>query len=477
MSLKARIAKSIVMSKIKYIREDPDTRLPEILDSARKIDRTGRFDSAFDTLEPIAKDRNNNWNRMVRSLLAETDPVCLEKLIGNLAINTELSSLHIRERAMKKYGCNIPWAILMDPTAACNLHCIGCWASEYQKTANMDFDLLDRIITEGKKLGIYMYIYSGGEPLVRKADLFRLAQKHSDCYFLAFSNATMVDEAFAEESARVGNFALAISIEGFEEETDMRRGKGTYAKVIAAMDILKARGIPFGFSACYHRYNTDVVGSESFVDFMVEKGARFGWYFTYMPLGRDAKTDLLATPDQREYMYRKVREYRETKPIFVLDFWNDGEYVKGCIAGGKSYLHINAAGDVEPCAFIHYSNANIHNMSLIDTLRQPLFREYAAGQPFNENHVRPCPLLDNPEKLRGMVERSGAHSTQLLDEEDVVSLTAKCEDAANNWSARADTLWKERNEEKARQEAERAARNAARQGAKNKKTEEEIYQP
>jgi len=76
-----------------------------------------------------------------------------------------------------------------------------------------------------------------------------------------------------------------------------------------------------------------------------------------------------------------------------------------------------------------------------------------------------------------MVERSGAHSTQLLDEEDVVSLTAKCEDAANNWSARADTLWKERNEEKARQEAERAARNAARQGAKNKKTEEEIYQP
>jgi len=70
--------------------------------------------------------------------------------------------------------------------------------------------------------------------------------------------------------------------------------------------------------------------------------------------------------------------------------------------------------------------------------------EYAAGQPFNENHLRPCPLLDNPEKLRGMVLRSKAKSTQLLDEEDVVSLTAKCEDVSIAWAARADKLWNER---------------------------------
>ncbi|MCE5255543.1 MAG: radical SAM protein [Spirochaetaceae bacterium] len=453
MSLKVRIAKSVVMSKVNYVKEDPDTRLPEILDWARRFDVAGQFDAAFKTFEPIAKDKNNNWNKMVRSMLKETAPACMEKLIANLAVNTELASMPVREKAQKKYGCNIPWAILMDPTAACNLHCTGCWAAEYQKTANMDYDLLDRIITEGKKLGIYMYIYSGGEPLVRKADILKLAEKHSDCFFLSFSNATMVDEAFAEESARLGNFVLAISVEGFEKETDMRRGQGTYKKVIEAMDLLKAHGVPFGFSTCYHRYNTDVVGSDEYIDFMVEKGARFGWYFTYMPLGKDAKTDLLVTPEQRSYMYRRVREIRETKPIFVMDFWNDGEYVKGCIAGGRNYLHINAAGDVEPCAFIHYSNANIRDMSLLDTLKQPIFREYAAGQPFNENHLRPCPLLDNPEKLRGMVERSGAHSTQLLDEEDAVTLTAKTEEAAKNWAVQADALWEERNE-KMKQQAQ-----------------------
>ena len=119
--------------------------------------------------------------------------------------------------------------------------------------------------------------------------------------------------------------------------------------------------------------------------------------FHLYPRGKEAKIDLLATPEQREYMYYRVREIRNTKPIFAMDFWNDGEYVKGCIAGGRRYLHINAAGDVEPCAFVHYSNVNIHDTTLLDALRSPLFMAYRARQPFNQNHLRPCPLLDNPE--------------------------------------------------------------------------------
>ena len=262
MSLTMRLAKNVVMSKVNYLKEDPEKNMPELLEWARKLDVAGKFSPAFDALEPIAKDPNNNWNIMVRNLLKETSPACMTKLVSNLAFNSEISSMAVREKAAKKYGCNIPWAILMDPTAACNLHCTGCWAAEYQKTANMDYDLLDRIINEGKKLGIYMYIYSGGEPLVRKADLLKLAKKHSDCFFLSFSNATLVDEEFAKASAELGNLVLAISVEGFEKETDMRRGQGTYKKVIEAMDLLKAHGVPFGFSTCYHHYNTEVVGSD-----------------------------------------------------------------------------------------------------------------------------------------------------------------------------------------------------------------------
>ena len=140
-------------------------------------------------------------------------------------------------------------------------------------------------------------------------------------------------------------------------------------------------------------------------------------------------------------MYERVHQFRETKPLFTLDFWNDGQYSEGCLAGGRVYLHINANGDYEPCAFIHYSDTNIRTHTLLEALRDPLFTAYKEGQPWNGNHLRPCPLLDNPHALVDAVERSGAHSTDLQDPENVRDLAAKCEGPAAAWAPVADELW------------------------------------
>jgi MoaA/NifB/PqqE/SkfB family radical SAM enzyme len=425
----------------RYMEKDPMTNFPKLIDWAAKLVQWDDHEQAVQTFREIAKDPQSNWNHLVQRFFAELHPNVQRRFLANYIVNSGIISAPLNAKLQKKYNCNIPWAILMDPTSACNLKCKGCWAAEYDKNASLSQATLDRIIREGKKLGIYMYVYSGGEPLLRKNDLLELAEKHSDCMFLSFTNATMVDEAFASELARVGNFLLAISVEGYEAETDMRRGVGTYQKVIRAMDILKAHGVGFGFSTCYHSKNYQVVGSDEYVDWMIKKGCLFGWYFTYMPLGKDAVLDLMVAPEQREYMYHWIRDVRQSKPIFLLDFWNDGEYVNGCIAGGRNYFHINANGDVEPCAFIHYSNVNIKDVSLLEALHSPIFQQYRENQPFNENYLRPCPLLDNPEKLRAMVHAADAHSTQLLDEESVDDLTAKCELPAKRWKETAGKLW------------------------------------
>ena len=128
-----------------------------------------------------------------------------------------------------------------------------------------------------------------------------------------------------------------------------------------------------------------------------------------------------------------------------MDFWNDAEFVGGCIAGGRRYLHINSNGDVEPCVFIHYSNMNIKDHSLFETLQSPLFNEYHKNQPFNHNHLRPCPCLDNPEKIRKMVNEAKASPTQVLDHESVEELTAKTERIAYEWSKTAKKIWDEIN--------------------------------
>lgn len=441
MRLKKFLVSRLMKEGLKYVQKNPQKNVKKIIKFAEKLATRQEHQQMAQQIKKIWHDPENNWNKYMSNLLEQLHPRVLEKLVLNFFLNSSILGTPQAKKLGKRYNCNIPWAILLDPTAACNLNCTGCWAAEYDKTAAMDWQTLDQIITEGKLLGVHMYIFSGGEPLVRKGDLLKLAEKHHDCSFLSFTNATLIDEKFASDLVRVGNLFLAISIEGFAAETDMRRGQGTYQKVMRAMDFLKDAGVGFGFSTCYHGKNTDVVGSEEYVDLMIEKGCKFGWYFTYIPLGKNARPELIANADQREFMYYQVRKLRLTKPIFLMDFWNDGEFVDGCIAGGRSYIHINANGDVEPCAFIHYSNVNIKETSLLKALQSPIMNEYRAHQPFNQNHLRPCPLLDNPEKLRIMIKNSGAASTQPVDQESVEELTEKCQEVSAEWAKKAELLW------------------------------------
>jgi MoaA/NifB/PqqE/SkfB family radical SAM enzyme len=426
-----------------YARKNPDKNLPIIMGLLERFASQPKHMKYIESGKRIVNDKNSSGYKMIQRAFTELQPKVLENFLVNFMVNSAFVGNDKVIKLREKHQCNIPWAILMDPTSACNLNCTGCWAAEYEKKSSLSYDILDRIIAEGKELGIYMYIYSGGEPLMRKKDLIKLARKHNDCAFLSFSNGTLVDEGLAADLADVANFALAFSIDGFEGETDITRGKGTFKKVVNAMDLLKKNKAPFGFSSIYHSRNAEVVGSEKYVDFLIDKGCFFGWYFTYIPLGQHAELELLAMPEQREYMYYQVRKMRKTKPIFLMDFWNDGEFVNGCIAGGRSYLHINASGDVEPCAFIHYANVNIKEVSLFEALQSPIFMQYRKYQPFNSNHLRPCPLLDNPDMLKKMVHESNAYSTQYIDRESVDDLTDKCQEISRLWAKTADRLWKE----------------------------------
>ena len=176
---------------------------------------------------------------------------------------------------------------------------------------------------------------------------------------------------------------------------------------------------------------------------MIAQGVKFAWFFTYMPIGANFPTDLLATAERREFMYHQIRRFRQTKPLFTMDFWNDGEYAGGCIAGGRRYLHINAKGDIEPCAFIHYSDSNIREKTLLEALKSPLFMQCRINQPFNENMLRPCPLLDNPDRLMAIVKKSGAMSTDYTELENVENLCGKYLTTAEKWARTADRLWSE----------------------------------
>lgn len=440
MEVAASIKKLGLEKAFQYLYKDPEKNLLKIMDWADRF-AGDEFESQRKLIREIVTDSKHPYHSFVERVIHEVDPHVMQTTAVNFFLNAALVGWPKQEECRKKYGCNIPWAILLDPTSACNLHCTGCWAAEYGNKLNLSYEEIDDIIRQGKALGVYLYIYTGGEPLVRKKDLIRLCEEHSDCVFLCFTNGTLIDETFADDLLRVGNFVPAISLEGFEEATDFRRGEGVFKKATAAMELLRKKKLLYGISACYTSANFASITSEEFFDSLIEMGAYFIWYFHYMPVGNDALPELMPTPEQRVETYHRIRHYRAAKPLFAMDFQNDAEYVGGCIAGGRRYFHINANGDIDPCVFIHYSDSNIREKTILEALRSPMMMAYHDGQPFNENMLRPCPMLENPEKLREMVGKTQAHSTDLQSPETVEHLCAKCDRYAENWKPAAEQLW------------------------------------
>lgn len=446
MNIKTSTLHKIGRPLVKYVYKNPKKNIPKVLKVGKAV--TGSLFPEHTWTKPleVLTDETNTWYSYVYDMVRDIDEELLTQVLLTFAIDAGYNGTSTLRANRDKLKCNIPWIILMDPTSACNLKCKGCWAAEYGHKSNLTLDEMRKIVTEAKALGTHFFMFTGGEPLIRKADLLTIANENKDCIFLAFTNGTLVDDQFCEDLKKAGNFALALSVEGTEETTDARRGDGVFQKVADAMALLKKHQCLFGTSVCYTSKNYDAVTSDWFYDMEIEAGAKFSLYFHYMPVGSDADTDLLLTPEQREHVFREIRKKREShngKPIFTMDFQNDGEFVGGCIAGGRNYFHINSEGDAEPCVFVHYSDTNIREKSILECLHSPLFKQFYMGQPFNDNMLRPCPMLENPKELRRIIEKTGAKSTNLNCPESADQLCSKCDDYAKAWAPKAKEIWEE----------------------------------
>jgi MoaA/NifB/PqqE/SkfB family radical SAM enzyme len=410
MGIKQAVAGYLVKKTLLYAKKDPDRNLDKILNFMKAITPIKAYKEQIEAAKKnIHKD--NYW-KLITGVIKRVDEKMLTKLGYNFFVNTLLIGVQKNNEAEKKYGVPGLFTILISPTMRCNLKCIGCYAGEYTKKDDLPIEVVDKIITQGKELGTYLYTILGGEPFIRE-DMFEIYKKHSDCAFQVFTNGTLLDEEMVKKIKDVGNVMPVLSIEGFEKETDERRGKGVFKKLMDSMDLLRENGILFGYSTTYTKLNADIVTSEEFLDMLIDKGAFWGWYFLYMPVGREPSAELMATPEQRKRLGEFIRWARENKPIWPMDFWNDAPFVTGCIAGGRRYIHINHKGEVEPCIFLHFSGGNIKEMNLVDILKSSLFKTIRKFQPFNKNLLMPCEIIDEPKVFRYIYKKTHPKATDL----------------------------------------------------------------
>ncbi|HLO27418.1 MAG TPA: radical SAM protein [Geobacteraceae bacterium] len=375
-----------------------------------------------------------------RRILRDLHPNQRDKWITNLAVNHLLSGTNKRKAWAEREGYYPPSTVVISPTMRCNLSCYGCYAGDYEKTLELSRDEVDSVLCQMKEMGVYFAVISGGEPFF-KEDIFDIFARHSDMAFLVFTHGGLIDERMVERLIEVGNVMPAFSLEGFERETDERRGAGHFRKVMRAMDMLREAGLSFCGSFTQTSKNTDIITSEAYIDLLIEKGCFALWLFSYVPVGRNPDLSLMPLPEQRDLMRRRTADFRATKPLVMVDFWNDGPIISGCIAGGRKYFHVNANGDIEPCVFCHIAVDNIRRTTINEALKSPLFQRIRERQGEHDNLLRPCMLIDHPEVGREMFNSAGAYSTHDGAAEIFTGLAGEMDEYAGRYAEIADQAW------------------------------------
>lgn len=394
----------------------------------------------------------------------------LETLIGGFFLNLDTregKAGKIQNQFLEKYGFLPPGFLVISPTKRCNLRCVGCYAASSEThSETLDYEILSRIIREKTELwGSHFTVISGGEPLLyrsRGKDLLDLAAEHADNYFMFYTNGTLIGPEVADRMAQLGNLTPAISVEGLEAETDARRGKGIYQKILSAFRCLRQVGVPFGISVTATRHNADLVLSDPFIDrYFEEEKAIYYWLFQYMPIGRKYTLDLMVTPEQRVKMFERMQQVIQERQVFIVDFWNSGPSTAGCIAAGrdKGYFHIDWNGTVSPCVFFPYSTHNIAEVyrqggDLNTVLMSPLFtalrkwqREYGYMTPTaqTQNLIVPCPMRDHHATAVEFIRSCGANpanqeAAQALQDEEY---HAGLDQYGKKVAALTDPIWQE----------------------------------
>jgi MoaA/NifB/PqqE/SkfB family radical SAM enzyme len=353
----------------------------------------------------------------------------LEKVLNNLirGVLVNQGDWGAKNEFAARYGTNPPDILLISPTKTCNLRCVGCYADSGPTREKLTWPVFDRLLGEAHDLwGMRFFVISGGEPLSYRDEgktLLDMAEKYSDCFFMMYTNGTLIDDRMAARIAELGNIMPAISLEGMRERTDQRRGEGVFDQIVAAMTRLRREKVLFGASITATKLNSDEVMSDEVVDFLWEEmGILFAWVFHYMPIGRAYTLDLLPTPQQRLMLWQRTWELVRKRGYFIADFWDSGTASDGCIAAGREggYMAVDWNGSVIPCVFAPYSPVNLNTAyeqgrTLNDVWAEPFFanlrswqREYGykramAVEGQHGNWMLPCPIRDHHAEFRRIV--------------------------------------------------------------------------
>jgi MoaA/NifB/PqqE/SkfB family radical SAM enzyme len=299
-------------------------------------------------------------------------------------------------------------------TDACNLRCRGCWIESQGKTHTLSLGDVEKLIAEGKKQKSYFFTLLGGEPMIYPK-LWEIIHGHPECYFQIITNGMFLDEKNAEKIRAAGNVTPLVSIDGFQEDNDNRRGEGVFDAVMEGLARLQRNKILYGVATTVTGENIDEVTSGRYVEEFIRRGAMYLWYYVYRPVGADPSPRFCVDREQMIELRRRLLALRRKHPIILIDtYWNArGEAV--CPAALGLGFHIGPRGTIEPCPPLSFARETIrdHGGDLFRTINESRFLR--GFQDFACERTRGCVILEHPRELVEYLQESAANDVSGRD--------------------------------------------------------------
>ncbi len=320
-------------------------------------------------------------------------------------LNWQKKAAGIRSR-WENMGIHVPPILIFSVTSKCNLNCEGCYHHALRQSSETELsdERLKKAIAEAKELGISFIVFAGGEPLMR-SNVLDITRDYPEIMFLVFTNGLLLNDAVIRKMTEKRNVVPLVSMEGYENDTDGRRGAGVYDKVLQSIAKLKKKGVFWGTSLTVTRFNFNEVTDEGYIKELVSAGCRLFMLVEYTPV-KEGTEDWVLTQEQRSEMIRIRNAFRAKFPaLFIALPWDEDD-IGGCLSAGRGFVHISAEGNVEPCPFVPYSDTNLKDVSLKEALQSKMLRTIRENHgQLQETHG--CALWERREWVRSLANSDG----------------------------------------------------------------------
>ena len=316
-------------------------------------------------------------------------------------------------KAMRAYRKRVEQGELFPPflflalTNACNLRCHGCWIESHGKPQSLCQEDVDRIIHAANQHGCYFFTLLGGEPMLYPG-WWEILNRHRNCYFQIITNGMFLNEENVRAIRQAGNVTPLVSLDGFAQENDRRRGEGVFAAAVEGIGRLRKHRILFGVATTVTGPNLDEVVSDRYVRSFVERGAMYLWYYVYRPVGSDPSPQLAVSRTQIIELRKRLLTLRRKHPIVLIDTYWDADGRAVCPAAAGLGFHIGPAGSIEPCPPLSFARETVRDRQgdLFHSINSSTFLR--GFQDFVRQRTRGCVILERPQELADYLRQAAA---------------------------------------------------------------------